>query len=72
MLSESIQAIVTQTLLPKQGGGRVVAAEVLIATPAVRNIIREAKTHQLPGVMQVSRNVGMQTLDMHMRELGVI
>jgi twitching motility protein PilT len=72
MLAESVQAIVTQTLLPKQGGGRVVAAEVLIATPAVRNIIREAKTHQLPGVMQVSRNVGMQTLDMHVRELGAV
>ncbi len=72
MLAESLQAIVTQTLLPKEGGGRMVAAEVLVATSAVRNMIREAKTHQLAGVMQVSRNVGMQTFDMHLRELKMI
>jgi twitching motility protein PilT len=72
MLAESIQGIVSQTLLPRKEGGRVVAAEVLIATPAVRNLIREAKTHQIPGIMEVSRNVGMQTLDMHVRELASV
>lgn len=69
MLAESVQAIITQTLCKKVGGGRVAALEILMGTTAVRNLIREGKIHQLPSVMQTSQNVGMQTLEMHLREL---
>ena len=69
MFAESIQAIITQTLCKKVGGGRIAALEVLIGTPAVKNLIREGKIHQLPGVMQTSQAVGMQTLEMSLREL---
>jgi twitching motility protein PilT len=69
MFAESIQAIITQTLCKRVGGGRVAALEVLIGTTAVRNLIREGKIHQLPGVMQTSQAVGMQTLEMHLKEL---
>ena len=69
MFAESIQAIVTQTLCKKVGGGRVAALEILMGTTAVRNLIREGKIHQIPSVMQTSQNVGMQTLEMHLREL---
>lgn len=69
MLAESVQAIVTQTLCRKVGGGRVAALEILTGTTAVRNLIREGKIHQIPGVMQISQNAGMQTLEMHLREL---
>lgn len=69
MFSESIQAIVTQTLCKKIGGGRAAALEVMLGTTAVRNLIREGKIHQLPGVIQTSQNVGMQTLEMHLKEL---
>ncbi len=70
MLSESIQAILTQTLCRKVGGGRVAALEILIGTAAVRNLIREAKIHQLQSVMQTSQGIGMQTMDMHLVELA--
>lgn len=69
MFAESIQAIITQTLCKKVGGGRVAALEILLGTPAVRNLIREGKIHQIPSVMQTSQNVGMQTMEMHLREL---
>lgn len=69
MFAESLQAIVTQTLCSRVGGGRVVAAEVMIATPAVRTLIREGKSHQLLGVMQTSHGVGMQTLASHIQAL---
>jgi len=69
MFAESIQAIITQTLCRKIGGGRVAALEILLGTTAVRNLIREGKIHQLPSVMQTSQGVGMQTLEMHLREL---
>ena len=62
-LSNILQAIVSQRLVPSIGGGRVVAAEVLIANPAVRNIIREGKSHQLDAVIQTSTEQGMQTMD---------
>jgi twitching motility protein PilT len=61
MLAESIQMIVSQTLRASPSRGRVVEAEVLIAVPAVRTLIRDGKLHQLRGVMQASRAVGMQT-----------
>jgi twitching motility protein PilT len=62
MLSESLLGVCTQMLLPKIGGGRCAALELLIATPAVRNLIRENKTHQIPSAMQVGGKVGMQTM----------
>ena len=69
MLSESLVAVITQQLLPKVGGGRVGAQEILIATPAVRNLIRENKTHQLASVLQVGGRIGMQTMDAAITEL---
>lgn len=69
MLSESLQAVMTQTLCKKTGGGRVAALEILIGTTAVRNLIREGKIHQIPSMMQTSQGVGMQTLEMHLKEL---
>ena len=69
MLSESLEAVVAQTLLKKKGGGRVAACEVLIGTPAVRNLIREGKLHQITSVMQTGQRLGMQTLDMALADL---
>ncbi|MGD0948125.1 MAG: type IV pilus twitching motility protein PilT [Candidatus Binatia bacterium] len=69
MFAESIQAVITQTLLRKRAGGRIVALEILIGTPAVRNLIRENKIHQLPSTMQTGQAVGMQTLDMALVDL---
>jgi twitching motility protein PilT len=61
--AESIEAVITQTLLKRKTGGRVAALEVLVGTTAVRNLIREAKLHQIPGIMQASKKDGMQTMD---------
>jgi twitching motility protein PilT len=69
MLSESLEAIVAQSLLKKVGGGRIAAQEILIGVPAVRNLIREAKLHQIPGMMQTGKAVGMCTLDMALTDL---
>lgn len=69
MLSESIQAIVTQTLCKKVGGGRVAALEVLIGNTAVRNLIRENKIHQIPSMMQTGQGIGMKTMDTALLEL---
>jgi twitching motility protein PilT len=75
-LSTALMGIVTQQLLPtRDGKGRVVAAEVLVPTPAVRNLIREAKTHQIYSVMQTGSEHGMQTMDAALADLvrrGVI
>jgi twitching motility protein PilT len=62
-LANILQAIVCQRLVPSIGGGRVAAAEILIATSAVRNIIREGKTHQLEAVIQTGAEYGMQSMD---------
>ncbi len=63
-LANVIQGVITQTLIPKQdGGGRVVACEVLVPTPGVRNLIREGKNHQIYSVMQTGARFGMQTMD---------
>jgi twitching motility protein PilT len=69
MLSESLEAVIAQTLLKKVGGGRIAAQEILIGVPAVRNLIREQKLHQIPGMMQTGKAVGMCTLDMALQEL---
>ena len=62
-LSNILMAIASQRLIPTIGGGRVAAAEILIATPAVRNIIREGKSHQLEAVIQTGAEFGMQSMD---------
>jgi twitching motility protein PilT len=62
-LSNILQAICSQRLVPSIGGGRVAAAELLVATPAVRNIIREGKSHQLDAVIQTGAEHGMQSMD---------
>lgn len=63
MLSESLQAVVTQSLLKKaDGSGRVAAYEILLATPAIRNLIREAKTPQIHSLMQIGSRMGMTTM----------
>ncbi|HLM00302.1 MAG TPA: type IV pilus twitching motility protein PilT, partial [Pyrinomonadaceae bacterium] len=63
MLSESLKGVIAQTLLPKKGGGRVAALEVLIVTPAISNLIREGKTYQIPSAMQTGRQHGMVMLN---------
>jgi twitching motility protein PilT len=69
-LSIGLQGIVTQQLLPTADGqGRVVACEVLVPTPAVRNLIREGKTHQIYSAIQTSGSLGMQTMDAHLAQL---
>jgi len=69
-LSIALQGIVTQQLLPTiDGKGRSVACEVLIPTPAIRNLIREGKTHQIYGALQTSGSVGMQTMDADLARL---
>ncbi len=75
MLSESLQAVIAQTLLKKVGGGRTAAWEIMIGTPAIRNLIRENKVAQMYSAIQTGRKDGMQTLDQHLMELvekGVI
>lgn len=62
-LSNILMAICSQRLIPTIGGGRIAAAEILVATPAVRNIIREGKTHQLEAVIQTGTEFGMQSMD---------
>jgi len=69
MLSESLQAVVSQTLLKKKGGGRVAAHEIMIGTPAIRNLIREDKIAQMYSAIQTGAAVGMQTLDQCLKDL---
>jgi twitching motility protein PilT len=70
MLSESLQAVVSQTLLKtKDGSGRVAAHEIMLGTPAIRNLIREAKVAQMYSSIQTGSNVGMQTLDQNLTDL---
>jgi twitching motility protein PilT len=69
-MSVALQGIITQQLLPTaDGSGRVVASEVLVPTPAVRNLIREGKTHQIYSVLQTSSASGMQTMDSSLASL---
>jgi len=63
MLSESLQSVISQTLLKKVGGGRVAAHEIMIGTPAIRNLIREDKVAQMYSAIQTGAQLGMQTLD---------
>ncbi len=69
-LSVTLQAVVSQTLIPRKGKpGRVAAFEVMLATPAIRNLIRDGKTHQIPTDIQTGQQFGMQSLDGHLLKL---
>jgi twitching motility protein PilT len=69
-LAESLIGVVAQLLLPSgDGKGRLPALEILVATPAVRNLIRETKIHQIPSAIQTGAKDGMQSLDQHLRDL---
>jgi twitching motility protein PilT len=69
MLSESLRAVISQSLLKKNGGGRVAAHEIMIGTPAIRNLIREDKVAQMYSAIQTGQSVGMQTLDQNLKEM---
>lgn len=69
MLSESLHAVVSQALLKKVGGGRIAAHEIMIGTPAIRNLIREDKVAQMYSSIQTGGTLGMQTLDMCLKDL---
>ncbi len=69
MLSESLRAVISQTLMKKQGGGRVAAHEIMIGTPAIRNLIRENKIAQMYSAIQTGQREGMQTLDQNLKEM---
>jgi twitching motility protein PilT len=69
MLSESLQAVISQTLLKKVNGGRIAAHEIMIGTPAIRNLVREDKVAQMYSSIQTGASVGMQTLDQCLLEL---
>jgi twitching motility protein PilT len=70
MLSESLQAVISQTLCKtKDGQGRVAAHEIMLGTSAIRNLIREAKVAQMYSSIQTGNNVGMQTLDQNLTDL---
>ncbi len=70
-LSESLQGVVAQTLVPKVGGGRVAALEIMTTTAAVKNLIREGKTFQLPSIIETNSNLGMMTLGQALQELVI-
>ncbi len=69
MLSESLRSVIAQTLLKKIGGGRTAAWEIMVGTPAIRNLIREDKVAQMYSAIQTGQAHGMQTLDQHLKEL---
>ncbi len=69
MLSESLRAVISQSLCRKVGGGRVAAHEIMIGTPAIRNLIRENKVAQMYSAIQTGQQHGMQTLDQNLQEL---
>jgi len=69
MLSESLQAVISQTLLKKKGGGRVAAHEIMKGTSAIRNLIREDKVAQMYTAIQTGAEIGMQTLDQSLKDL---
>jgi len=69
MLSESLRAVISQSLLKRIGGGRIAAHEIMIGTPAIRNLIREGKIAQMYSAIQTGQAAGMQTLDQCLKEL---
>ena len=72
MFAEAIVAVISQVLLKKRdGSGRVAALEIMVATTAVKNLIREGKTHQLPSIIQTSQKVGMQNMEQMLKNLAM-
>lgn len=69
-LAATIQAVVSQRLLPRIGGGRVAALEIMIANPAIRNLIRESKTYQIDNVIQTSGDAQMMLIETHLQKLA--
>lgn len=69
MLSESLQGVISQTLLKKKGGGRIAAHEIMVGTPAIRNLIREDKIAQMYSAIQTGAAYGMQTLDQSLENI---
>ena len=69
MVSESLRAVISQTLLKKVGGGRIAAHEIMLGTPAIRNLIRENKIAQMYSAIQTGQQFGMQTLDQNLQQL---
>lgn len=69
MLSESLQGVISQTLLKKKGGGRVAAHEIMVGTPAIRNLIREDKVAQMYSAIQTGGSLGMTTMDQSLKTL---
>ena len=68
-LSLVLEGVLSQTLIPKVGGGRVMAMEIMVATPAIRNLIREEKFHQIYSSLQVGSKYGMQTMNQSLADL---
>jgi twitching motility protein PilT len=69
LLGNTLEGVVSQQLLPKRGGGRVASIEIMLGTPAIRNLIREGKTHQMQSVIETGGNIGMQTMDAALADL---
>ena len=69
LLGNTLEGVISQQLLPKLGGGRCAAVEIMLGTPAVRNLIREGKTHQMYSVIETSAQLGMQTMDRSLADL---
>ena len=69
LLGNTLEAVVSQQLIPKLGGGRSASLEIMLGTPAIKNLIREGKTHQMYSVIETSSNVGMMTMDRSLADL---
>jgi twitching motility protein PilT len=63
LLGNTLEAVIAQQLLPKTGGGRAAAIEIMLGNSAIRNLIREGKTHQMYSIIETGKNIGMQTMD---------
>ncbi|MBL8909935.1 MAG: type IV pili twitching motility protein PilT, partial [Archangium sp.] len=69
VVADVLKGVVAQTLLKKSGGGRIAALEILVGTPAISNLIREGKVHQIASQMSIGKNVGMQMLNEELARL---
>ncbi len=69
LLANTLEGVISQQLLPKLGGGRCASIEIMFGTPAIKNLVREGKTHQMQSILETSANVGMQTMDACLAEL---
>jgi twitching motility protein PilT len=69
LLGNTLEAVVSQQLLPKLGGGRCAALEIMLGIPAIKNLIREGKTHQMYSVIETNAQIGMQTMDSSLANL---